>query len=82
MVVLKLEMISVIHSYCRKCYLNARIVSECQSEFIINELTAYDQNKSGQAPVVKMATSYIQGEQRTEIQFCFESGMTPLDILN
>ena len=24
-----------------------------------------------------MATSYVRAEQRTEIQFCFDSGMTP-----
>ena len=29
-----------------------------------------------------MATSYVRAEQRTEIQFCFDSGMTPLDTLN
>ena len=29
-----------------------------------------------------MATSCIRAEQLTVIQFCFESGMTPLDTLN
>ena len=29
-----------------------------------------------------MATSYIPLEQQTVIQFCFESGMSPLDTLN
>ena len=29
-----------------------------------------------------MATSCIQAEQRTLVQFCFESGKTPLDTLN
>ena len=29
-----------------------------------------------------MATSYVRAEQQTVIQFCFESGMTPLDTLN
>ena len=29
-----------------------------------------------------MATSYVRAEQRTKIQFCFNSGMTPLDTLN
>ena len=29
-----------------------------------------------------MATSYVRAEQRTVIQFCFESGMTPLHTLN
>ena len=29
-----------------------------------------------------MVTSYVRAEQRTEIQFCFDSGMTPLDTLN
>ena len=29
-----------------------------------------------------MATSYVKAEQRTVIQFCFDSGMTPLDTLN
>ena len=30
----------------------------------------------------KIATSDVRAEQRTVIQFCFESGMTPLDTLN
>ena len=29
-----------------------------------------------------MATSYVRAEQWTEIQFCFDSRMTPLDTLN
>ena len=29
-----------------------------------------------------MATSYARAEQRTVIQLCFDSGMTPLDTLN
>ena len=30
----------------------------------------------------RMATSYVRAEQQTVIQFCFDSGMTPLDTLN
>ena len=29
-----------------------------------------------------MATSYVRAEQRTVIQFCYDSGMTPLDALS
>ena len=29
-----------------------------------------------------MATSYVRAEQRTVIQFCYDSGMTPLDTLS
>ena len=29
-----------------------------------------------------MATSYVRAEQRTIIQFCYDSGMTPLDTLS
>ena len=29
-----------------------------------------------------METSYVRAEQRTDIQFCFDSGMAPLDTLN
>ena len=29
-----------------------------------------------------MATSYVRAEQRIVIQFCYDSGMTPLDTLS
>ena len=29
-----------------------------------------------------MVTSYVRAEQRTVIQFCYDSGMTPLDTLS
>ena len=29
-----------------------------------------------------MATSYVRAEQRTVIQFCYDSGMTPLHTLS
>ena len=82
MVVSKLDMIPVNHSYWGKCHRIAHIVTKFQRDCIINELTAYDQNKSGQHEWWKMATSYTGAEQWCKIQFYFESGMTPLDTLN
>ena len=42
-------------------------------------MTAYNENNSVQARAVKNATSDVRAEQRTVVQFCFESGMIPLD---
>ena len=53
MVVSKLEMIPVNYSYWGKRHLIARIVTKFHSDCIINELAAYDQNKSGRARAVK-----------------------------
>ena len=46
-------MIPVNHLYWGKRHLIARIVTKFQSDCIIYELTAYNQNKSGQARAVK-----------------------------
>ena len=51
----KLEMIPVNHSYWGKRHFIARNFTKFQSDCIINELTAYNQNKLGRARVVKNA---------------------------
>ena len=53
MVVSKLDLIPVNHSNLGKHDSIAHMVTKFQSDCIINELTAYDQNKSGRARAVK-----------------------------
>ena len=81
MVVLKLEMIPINHSYWRKRYEIARIVISKR----LNSLRT-DSIRSKQVGVSLvgeiMATSYVRAEQRTVLQFCYDSGMTPLDTLS
>ena len=54
-----------------------RFVTKFVSDDVIYEVTAYDLNKSSSGET--MATSGVRAEQRTVIQFCFESRMIPLE---
>ena len=59
-----------------------RIDTKFQSDDFIYEVTAYDLKQvSASSSGEKMATSGVRAEQRTVIQFCFESRMIPLETL-
>ena len=61
MVVSKLDTIPLNHSYWEKHHYIVRIVTKFQSDCIKNELTAYDQNKSGRTGAVKNGNVLLAG---------------------